>query len=117
MSVFSESNECDVCSIEDEEVVTDASECMEESQQEIIGCPGFALCIDNIDMNIRRSNQRFGRTTQSLHFCHGYAVQNRVNSTKLANRPPSGVLSSDLILPNEADRNCILDDFTVLVSR
>ena len=46
-----------------------------------------------------------------------FAVQNRVNSTKLSDGPPSGVLSSDLILPNEADRDSILEDFTVLASR
>ena len=32
------------------------------------------MVIDNIDMNIRRSEQRMGRTTKSYHYCHGYAV-------------------------------------------
>ena len=117
VSVITEYDEFDAISVEDEEVVTDLFEGMPEPQPEIVGCPGFALCIDNIDMNIRKSDQRYGRTTQSFHFCHGFAVQNRVNSTKLSDGPPSGVLSSDLILPKEADRDSILEDFTVLVSR
>ena len=30
--------------------------------------PGFVLVIDNIDMNVRRSDQRVDRTTSSYHF-------------------------------------------------
>ena len=35
--------------------------------------PGFVLVIDNVDMNIRRSDQRVDCTTSLYHFCHGYA--------------------------------------------
>ena len=108
--------------VTEEEVVTevtDASEDMPGAQSENVtsGCPGFGVVIDNVDINVRRSHQRIGRTTQSYHFCHGYAVLNRVDSTKLLDRLPSGALSVDLILPNESDIDSILDDFIVLAAR
>ena len=80
-------------------------------------CPGYVLIIDNVDMNIRRSNQRVDRTTQSYHYCHGYAVLNRVDSTQLADHPPSGVLSVDDVLPSKVDLESILSDFEVIISR
>jgi len=46
--------------------------------------PVFVLVMDNIDMNARRSDQRDDRTTSSYHFCHAFALLNRVNSTLLA---------------------------------
>ena len=79
--------------------------------------PGYVLVIDNIDLNVRRSNQRIGRTTTSYHFCHGYAVQNRVNSTQLTDGPPSGALSLGVVLPNKDDLASVLSNFEVLVSR
>jgi len=33
---------------------------------------GFVLVIDNIDMNIRRSDQGVDHTTSSYHFCHAF---------------------------------------------
>lgn len=88
-----------------------------ENADQSSACPGYVLVIDNIDMNVRRSNQRVDRTTQSYHYCHGYAVKNRVNSTPLADHAPSGTLSVDNVLPNKADLESILDDFKVIISR
>jgi len=79
--------------------------------------PGFVLVIDNIDMNIRRSDQRVDRTTSSYHFCHAFALLNRVNSTLLEDNPISGVLSLDQILPSRSDLDMILEEFQVFVSR
>ena len=79
--------------------------------------PGFVLVIDNIDLNVRRSDQRVNRTTSSYHFCHAFALLNRVNSTHLADQPPSGVLSLDLLLPTKADLDSILKEFQTFVSR
>ena len=73
--------------------------------------------IDSFDMNIRQSYKRTGRTTKSYHFCNAYAALNRVNTSSLADHPPSGVLSPDLILPCKDDLDKILDEFSVLVSR
>jgi len=80
-------------------------------------CPGYTIVIDNIDMNVRRSYQRLDRTTNSYHFCHGYAVLNRVNSTDLPDGPQMGILSPELILPNQEDLDNVISDFTTLVSR
>lgn len=80
-------------------------------------CPGYTLVIDNIDMNVRRSEQRIGRTTMSYHYCHGYAVKNRINTTLIADGPPTGILSAEKVLPSEVDLDKILDDFKVIVSR
>ena len=111
--------------IEDEEdLITDLDESTpeeslneSENADQSIACPGFVLVIDNIDINIRRSNQRVDRTTQSYHYCHGYAVRNRVNSTPLADHPPSGILSVENVLPNKTDLESVLDDFKVIISR
>ena len=63
----------------------------------------YTLVIDNIDMNVRKSYQRLDHTTKSYHFCHGYAVLNRVNSTVLHDGPQTGILSPESVLPNQED--------------
>ena len=80
-------------------------------------CPGYTLVIDNVDMNIRRSEQGMGRTTKSYHYCHGYAVKNRIDTTSFPDGPPAGVLSIEHVLPNKGDLDKILDEFKVIVSR
>ena len=118
-------SECEASGIEEEDEEgfvtedTDESNGTQEPQSESVtsGCPGFAIAIDNLDMNVRRSDQRVGRTTQSYHFCHGYAALNRVDSTKLEDRQPSGSLSADQILPSKTEIDNILDDCTVLIER
>ena len=78
---------------------------------------GYVEVIDNIDFNVRRSFQRIDRSTLSYHFCHAYAVRNRINTSILPDGPPSGVLTCDAILPSKDDLNRVIDDITVLVSR
>ena len=78
---------------------------------------GYVLVMDNIDMNVRRSFQRSDRTTNSYHFCHAYALQNRINTSTLSDGPPSGTLSIEAILPSTTDLLKITEDFTVLISR
>lgn len=80
-------------------------------------CPGYTLVIDNVDMNIRRSEQRMGWTTKSYHYCHVYAVKNRIDTTSFPDGPPAGVLSIEHVLPNKVDLDKILDEFKVIVSR
>ena len=65
---------------------------------------GYVGVIDNVDMNIRRSYQRCDRTTASYHFCHGYAVLNRIDTSNLSDGPPSGTLSVEQLLPNSSDK-------------
>ena len=88
-------------------------QCSQSSEK----CPGFVQVIDNIDLNVRRSDQRFNYSTQSFHFCHMYGLLNRVNSTVLHDEPPSGMLSSELILPSKIELDHILKDFTIFVER
>ena len=78
---------------------------------------GYVLVIDNLNMNVRRSFQRINRSTESIHFCHAYAVLNRFDTSGLEDGPPSGVLSYEVVLPNMTDLQQILNDFKVLVSR
>ena len=78
---------------------------------------GYVLVIDNIDINVRWSYQQIDCSTESFHFCHVYAVLNRINTTVLSDAPSSGELSVDSILPGQDDLKKIMDDFTVLVSR
>ena len=78
---------------------------------------GYVLVIDNIDINVRWSYQQIDCSTESFHFCHVYAVLNRINTTVLSDAPSSGELSVDSILPGQDDFKKITDDFTVLVSR
>ena len=75
------------------------------------------MVMDNVDMNVRRSFQRCDRTTTSYHFCHVYGLLNRIDSSSLSDGPPSGNLSSDMVLPNSSDLKRIMGDFAVLVSR
>ena len=77
----------------------------------------FVLIIDNLDMNIWRSFQRIDRTTNSYHFCHAYALENRINTSTLSDGPPSGISSIEAILPSNNDLLKITEDFTVLVAR
>jgi len=51
---------------------------------------GYVIVIDNLDMNVRRSFQRINWSTESMHFCHAYAVLNRFDTLGLEDRPPSG---------------------------
>jgi len=67
-------------------------------------------------MNVRRSFQRINRSTESMHFCHAYAVLNRFDTSGLEDGAPSGVLSCEVILPDLSDLKLIMNDFKVLVS-
>ena len=78
---------------------------------------GYVIVIDNLDMNVRRSFQRIDRSTESIHFCHAFAVLNRFDTSGLEDGPPSGVLSYEVVLPDMSDLQVILNDFEVLVSR
>ena len=75
------------------------------------------MVMDNVDMNVRRSFQQCDRTTTSYHFCHVYGLLNQIDSSSLSDGPPSGNLSSDMVLPNSSDLKRIMGDFAVLVSR
>ena len=64
---------------------------------------------------------RFDKQTQSLHYFHSYAVQDRVNCSNLADIPPSieptakDVISK--VLPSDEGDSIIHDEFAILVAR
>ena len=53
----------------------------------------------------------------SSDFCHGFAVQNRLDTSVLSDGAPTETLSSEAILPSSNDLQRITKDFKVLVSR
>ena len=110
-----ECEDFDEIDVSEDTVSQSAGEITQE--QRWLTSPGYILVIDNVDINVRRSYQRVGSTTTSYHLCHGYAAQNRVHSTKLADGPPSGTLTIDDVLPSINDLESSLNDFEVLVSR
>lgn len=109
-----ECEDFDEIDVSEDTVSRSAGESEITPEQRWLTSPGY---IDNVDMNVRRSYQRVGSTATSYHFCHGYAAQNRVHSTKLADGPPSGTLTIDDVLPSINDLESSLNDFEVLVSR
>ena len=112
-----ECEDFDEIDVSEDTVSRSAGESEITQEQHWLTSPGYILVIDNVDMNVRRSYQRVGSTTTTYHFCHGYAAQNRVHSTKLADGPPSGTLTIDDVLPSINDLESSLNDFEVLVSR
>lgn len=78
---------------------------------------GFVIVGDNIDKNVRPSNQRVDRRTQSLHCFHSYASGNRIKISNFSNNCPSGEVSPKSVLPNQDDLRKILNDFETLVLR
>ena len=80
---------------------------------------GYRFVGDNIDKNIQPSFQRQEHhTVQSLHYFHGYAVQDRVNLSKYSDKtPPFTPPDTSILLPSETDLSLLKDDLIVLISR
>ena len=51
---------------------------------------GFVVTIDILDINVRPSFQTTDHATKLYHFCHAYAVLNRINTSTSEDGPPSG---------------------------
>lgn len=84
---------------------------------------GFRLCGDNIDKNISRRYLRSDRRNQSVHYFHAYAVENRIDVSKLSDVsiPMSEVTTHDYvpnsILPRHGDDTIIKENIAILISR
>ena len=73
---------------------------------------------DNIDKNVRPSYQHQGRTTQSLHYFHSYAVLNRLDTSGLSDSRSSHItISPEKIIPDFSEHQKLLGDFETLVTR
>ena len=78
---------------------------------------GYKIVGDNVDKNVRRSFQRVGYTTQSLHYFNAYAALDRIDFSGLSDEVPATVVDPISILPT-SDDICILEnDFQILTSR
>ena len=64
---------------------------------------------------------RSDKQTQSLHYFHSYAVQDRVSCSNLSDIPPSITSTADnvisKVLPSNEDDSIIHDEFAILVAR
>ena len=78
---------------------------------------GFVIGCDNIDKNVRPSNQRSDRRTQSWHCFHSYCASNRIKTSTFSCASPSAIVSPSSVLPNQEDLKKILNDFETLSSR
>ena len=80
---------------------------------------GYKVVKDNFDKNIRPSFQRVNRRTLSTHYCHVYAVKDRVNLSSLSNARPE--IDSSLnpmdILPTYDDLVKLKEEFYIITSR
>ena len=64
---------------------------------------GFVIGCDNIDKNVRPSNQRSDRRTQSWHCFHSYCASNRIKTSTFSCASPSAIVSPSSVLPNQED--------------
>ena len=79
---------------------------------------GFKLVGDNVDKNVHASYQRIGRSTQSLHYFHSYAVLDRVDFSGLSDEPPPPSIVDPLsFLPTDSDISVVERDMCILISR
>ena len=80
---------------------------------------GFKVVKDNFDQNIRPSFQRTNKQTISTHYCHVYAVKDRINLSSLSDTRPD--INADInpidILPTNDDLVKLKEEFCVLTAR
>ena len=55
---------------------------------------------------------------QSFHHFHGYAVRDRVDLSKLSDKPPAHTTPEpSIFLPSQTDLNCLKEELTILIAR
>ena len=78
---------------------------------------GYKGVIDNVDINIYPSFQRFDNSTSSNHWIHGYAVLDRLDFSTCSDIFPSSPIDVKRILINDQDVAQLEDDAIMLMSR
>ena len=84
---------------------------------------GYKLVGDNLDKNVKPRYRRIDQKTQSLHFFHYYAVQDRIDLSNVPDEPNPCLQKavSDLdvatLLPSDSDHQAMIYNFGILVSR
>ncbi|XP_062512946.1 uncharacterized protein LOC134188769 isoform X2 [Corticium candelabrum] len=100
----------------------DVENCLleDDTGREVIQCQwtGFKIVGDNIDKNVRPSNQRVDHQTRSYHYFHSFALLDRIDLSISSNRAPNTFnLTIDDFLINSHDIMQLERDFEVLLSR
>lgn len=82
---------------------------------------GFKIFGDNIDKCVHCRHMQIWKQTQSLHYFHSYAVQDRVGCSNLSDDPKSSPATAkddiDTVLPTVEDDAILHHDFAILVAR
>ena len=88
------------------------------SQSEILE---YKLGGDNVDSNIYPSFQHVDMGTQSLRYFHAYAVKDRIDLSHLSNEHQHQIETKkydhDLFFPTSTDRQQLISDAEILISR
>ena len=119
----SESAQSSIAS-QQEPLVTLSSAVASEDTPEVSSNPpvispttGYKLVIDNVDKTIKPRNPTIDAQTQSLHYVQVYAVEDRVDYSKLSSSSPSRGASVYSMIPTTADYQILKDNFNILVAR
>lgn len=83
----------------------------------IIPCHGYTITSDNIDKNFRASFQRMDKGTESVHYLHSFAAQDRIDISKYSDEPQAAIVSPESVLSSKSDLCEILKEFEILISR
>ena len=78
----------------------------------------FKIVGDNVDKNVRPSNQRIDHQTVLLHYFHAIAVRDRIDFSSLSDIAPEEItIDPDVLLPTSTDLELLTQEFEVLVAR
>ena len=84
---------------------------------------GFVLVGDNIDKNVKPRQEGIDSKTQSYHFFHSYAIQDRINLSSVSDKQshylsvPVNQLPLSTLLPSVSDHQSLIHNFSILISR
>ena len=90
------------------------------SSQHTTQLQGFRLVADNIDKTVKPRYMRLNSQSSSLHFCHVYAVKDRINFGDLSSNATlidRTTINITQFLPTSEDETALRSNFEVLISR
>ena len=79
---------------------------------------GFKNLADNLDKNVKPSNQQIDQQTKSLHYFHSIAVHNQIDCSSLSDTAPTHIcIDPNVLLPTADDLDKLKKEFQILVAR
>ena len=78
---------------------------------------GFKIVMDNVDKTFKASFERTTRRNRSLHYCHSYAMLDRIDFSGLSEAESRQDIDISTLLPNEEDLQVMRNSFVTLISR